>query len=332
MHHKVNINGKKPKLSPSEENPESERWLAYLDSLSWRKGELDECSWYGALRAASLGIEPQAAHDEIASRVKGGGGLRLDKIAGQLTRAYGQELELDSLDGSRPKPRVEPFEPEKLLKFALQLKSYHGKEWLRGHSPQAVDIGPEAFLEALYREGESIVILDRQKSQGGLWKRGERLSRFVSGCDGVWFLVQPVDGKFHFNPRTGRQSQRSEESVTSWRYAVLECDHEPKEIFKPLWLQLLVQMPLDIVALIDSGGKSVAAIVRIDAGSKDEWDNLGAEFKQIFVPLGADPAALTAVRLTRLPGCMRGTTNRPQELLWFNPEADEEKTILEYVK
>src|SRR6516165_6034941 len=110
MHRKVSIGGKKPKFSP---NPD-ERWLAYLDSLSWQKGKLDECSWYAALRAASLGIEPQVAHDEIVRRVKAGGGLRLDKIAGQLTRVYQQELKLDSLDGSRPKPRVEPFDAGKL--------------------------------------------------------------------------------------------------------------------------------------------------------------------------------------------------------------------------
>lgn len=38
------------------------------------------------------------------------------------------------------------------------------------------------------------------------------------------------------------------------------------------------------------------------------------------VPLGADPQALTAVRLTRLPGCWRGETNEIQRLLYFEPD------------
>jgi hypothetical protein len=83
----------------------------------------------------------------------------------------------------------------------------------------------------------------------------------------------------------------------------------------------MVQMPLDIVAMIDSGGKSIAAIVRIDAPSKEEWNLIGEELKELFVPLGADPSSLTAVRLTRLPGCYRGAAL--QDLLWFNPEARE---------
>jgi hypothetical protein len=93
---------------------------------------------------------------------------------------------------------------------------------------------------------------------------------------------------------------------------------------------MLIQMPLDIVALVDSGGKSIAAILKADARSKQEWDDFGAELKRIFVPLGADRGALTAVRLTRLPGCERIETGRMQKLLWFNPDANGERTILEY--
>ena len=110
------------------------------------------------------------------------------------------------------------------------------------------------------------------------------------------------------------------ESVTAWRYAVLECDHEPKEIWWPIWLKILVQLKLRIVSLTTSGGKSVHALVRVDCASKEEWDAFKAEHLRPLVRLGACDGSLSAVRLTRLPGCYRG--QNLQELLYLNPDAD----------
>jgi len=45
--------------------------------------------------------------------------------------------------------------------------------------------------------------------------------------------------------------------------------------------------------------------------------------------LGADPKALTAVRLSRLPQCMRGETGKLQELLYLDPDATELKPLWE---
>ena len=59
--------------------------------------------------------------------------------------------------------------------------------------------------------------------------------------------------------------------------------------------------------------------MRVDAAGKDEFDR----WKRLIVPplskLGADAAAVTGVRLTRLPGCLRG--ERMQRLLYLDPEA-----------
>jgi hypothetical protein len=99
------------------------------------------------------------------------------------------------------------------------------------------------------------------------------------------------------------------------------------------WLSALVQLPLPIVAIYTSGGKSIHALVRVDARSKSEWDALRNDLLPVLCPLGADPAAMTAVRLTRLPGMFRHGTRgkngellrysrpRMQELLWLNPDA-----------
>jgi hypothetical protein len=59
------------------------------------------------------------------------------------------------------------------------------------------------------------------------------------------------------------------------------------------------------------------ALIRIDASSKSNWDQTIGAIKPRLVNLGADPGALTAVRLTRLANCYRG--ERLQELLYLNP-------------
>jgi len=60
--------------------------------------------------------------------------------------------------------------------------------------------------------------------------------------------------------------------------------------------------------------------VRIDADSKADWDLKVGTIKPTLVTLGADPGALSAVRLTRLPQAKRG--DRIQKLLYLNPFAD----------
>ena len=168
----------------------------------------------------------------------------------------------------------------------------------------------------LYWPGESVLVFDDFKSQGrhvchldDQQGGADCLDHLVNGCrDGVWFLCNPVDGKFHPNPRLGgKRSRRSEESVTSWRYLVLESDvAEPAD-----WLAAVVQMPLRIAAIYTSGGQSIHALVRVDATSKTDWDARARRLKPLMTVLGADPAAITAVRLTRLPGCHRGQDGPP---------------------
>ena len=191
------------------------------------------------------------------------------------------------------------------------------------------------FLEHLYAPDERVLIFTRFESQGqflhwcgkGSYRLGDRdgvqavrsaLPR--GGTDGVWFLNQPVTGKWEPNvrvidERTGKPklSRRSMESVTSWRYLVLESDEAPPE----LWLKLLVMLPEPIAAIYTSGGRSIHALLRVDRGTKVEWDAYKKLVVGLYSKLGADPAAMTAVRLTRLPGCLRGS--REQRLLYLNP-------------
>ena len=212
------------------------------------------------------------------------------------------------------------------------------EKWLAEMSPVDVTTCTAAgFLDALYLPGERVIIFTDFYSQGQFihWSgRGSfRLARRpgvkavksdlpAGGPDGVWFLCQPISGEWKLNPRSldkqsrPKLSRRSEEVVTAWRYLVLESDEAPAE----LWIRFLAKLPLPIAAIYTSGGRSIHALVRVDAESKTWWD----QYKKLIMPLlsllGADPAAITAVRLTRLPGCFRG--GRMQRLLYLDPNPD----------
>lgn len=217
---------------------------------------------------------------------------------------------------------VPKFNPDLAIKTAAQVPVDITPEWLKWHSPVSVNCSVSDFLQSVFEPNENALIFNVYKSQGILWPAEIALDRFSKKHwpEGAWFLCNPVDGLTHFNPRMCKDSRRSEESVTSFRFAVLECDREPKEKWFPIWLKILVSLPLPIVSITDSAGKSAHALVRVECESKQAWDQFKREKLRPLVPLGADDGALSAVRLTRLPGCYRG--DRRQELFYLNPDAD----------
>lgn len=230
---------------------------------------------------------------------------------------------------SAPLPIVPPakpeFAPEKLKAFAQRWRPYVDTAWLAERSAivpfgSSGGLSADDYLWAVFREGEKVVVFTNQQSQGqAMWP----LQRPPAGGDeGVWYLAQPVDGLEYVNPRAKKDdgspklSRRSEESVTSWRHLVLESDEADARD----WLGALVQLPLRIVAIYTSGGRSIHALVRIDAKSKGNWDGIVKQIRPVLVTLGADPKAMSAVRLTRLPGCRRG--EKLQKLLYLNPDPE----------
>ena len=96
--------------------------------------------------------------------------------------------------------------------------------------------------------------------------------------------------------------------MTWWRYAIIESDHMETQ-------EWLVQLPVPIQAIYTSGGQSIHALTRIDAPTKGMWDHAVRTKKMaVLAVLGADPKAMTAVRLSRLPQCYSEQTGNLQEL------------------
>jgi hypothetical protein len=269
---------------------------------------------YGILKARVAGCGRAVEEREITDAIKNSGDVAWNpKMTASERRAEWLECPVD---------RVE-FDPELAVQTAERVPIDITPDWLKERSVVATSCSTEAYLESVFQAGERVLYFNRYKRQGaGLWTGGVSLGKFtrMRWKEGAWFLSNPVDGKFHWNPRTGGQSRRSQESVTSFRYAVLECDQKPKEKWFPVWLKILVQLPLPIVSITDSAGKSAHALVRVSCDTKEAWDKEKCKILRPLITLGADDGALSAVRLTRLPNCYRG--DRLQELLYLNPDAD----------
>jgi hypothetical protein len=241
--------------------------------------------------------------------------------------------------GQEPRPKREPpprpaFEPGKLARLAGKLTETVDAAYLEARSRFTCwNRSPAGVLHKLYLASEKILIFTVEQSQGaevwehpGLAGNLANLDHFKTGCEkGVWFLAQPVTGEFAEVDRLARKSnpagrsRRCEECVTAWRYALLESDKADPD----LWLKALVQWALPIAAIYLSGKRSIHVLVRLDAGSKKEWDRIVREHLEAkLVPFGTCPGSLTAVRLTRLPGCKREETGKIQQLLYLDSEPD----------
>ena len=110
---------------------------------------------------------------------------------------------------------------------------------------------------------------------------------------GAWIRVNPLDGK-----------GIKDENVTDYRYVLVESDKLPIEQQNAL----MHDLELPIVTLTHTGGKSLHAIVRIDAKSREEYRKRVAYLFDICEKNGLtiDRACKNPSRLTRLPGFQRG--------------------------
>jgi hypothetical protein len=225
-------------------------------------------------------------------------------------------------------------------------------DWLRARSPRDPrDVSATDFLEAVYEPGDKVMVFTDLRSQGnfihwvgkGSFVLGKtpdvtaRPARLPDGApQGMWFLIQPHDGRWYAVPGKTTLSRRSQRSVLSWRYMLLESDHAPQW----QWLNAICQMHLPIVAIVTSGNQGAHVLVQVDAASKAEWDAMRKSVLPTLACLGTDPDALKGLVYMRLPGAFRegkmkqvddGTGKRvsrfvpfpdgrrKQRLLYFNP-------------
>lgn len=109
---------------------------------------------------------------------------------------------------------------------------------------------------------------------------------------GAWIRVNPLDG-----------NGIKDENVTDYRYVLVESDSLPIEQQNAL----MHDLELPIATLVHTGGKSLHAIVRVDASSREEYRQRVAYMFDICEKNGLkiDRSCKNPSRLTRLPGFLR---------------------------
>lgn len=182
------------------------------------------------------------------------------------------------------------------------------------------------YLETLFEADDSVGYVTEcwQNSDGkylptaGCWDRTARklladLKHYNGDFSMVFGDTNPECGAWiRFNPLDGKGAKN--ENVTEFRYALVESDAIPVEQQNGI----MHDLKLPIAALVYSGGKSLHAIVRVDAGTYDEYRKR-VEFLYSVCDkngLKVDRQNRNPSRLSRMPGVIRN--GRKQFLIETN--------------
>jgi hypothetical protein len=199
------------------------------------------------------------------------------------------------------------------------------------------NITPEIYLDAIFDPGDRVLVFQNFYSQGDFLhvagtpeepgksyalsqERGVKAIASAlprRGPEGIWYLNNPVTGQW-LPDLKGKYSRRISDCVTAWRHVVIESDIAPAD----WWLRFLSIWPGYIKAIYSSGGRSWHVLIHAPYDTKEAMDVLLTKWaKKTLVKVGADPGALTSMRLTRLPGCRRGM--REQKLIYLAGKPDD---------
>ena len=197
------------------------------------------------------------------------------------------------------------------------------QNWIEGQEirePEEWDPAAQLikYLETLFEAGENVgyVTASWEKTdekgtrwlpQKGSWDRtAGQLIEQLNHCGGDIGAVlgdyNPVAGAWiRFNPLDGNGCKN--ENVTEYRYALVESDSTDLEKQNAI----IREMELPVACLVFSGKKSLHAIVRVDAGSYEEYRKRVNYLYEICKKNGLeiDQQNRNPSRLSRMPGVMR---------------------------
>lgn len=171
------------------------------------------------------------------------------------------------------------------------------------------------YLETLFEASENVGYVTRSYEKDGkfLPERGcydrtagrliEQLSKCGGDvCDVIGDYNLEAGAWIRFNPLDGRGVKN--ENVTEYRYALVESDETEIEAQNAI----IRELELPVACLVHSGGKSLHAIVRIDAGSYDEYRKRVDYLYTVCEKNGLkiDSQNRNPSRLSRMPGILRG--------------------------
>lgn len=193
------------------------------------------------------------------------------------------------------------------------------KNWIEArevHEPDAWDPVGEitSYLETLFEAAETVgYVMESWEKDGrylptkGAYDRTageliEALGRCGGDIGKVFGDHKPEAGAWiRFNPLDGRGVKN--ENVTDFRFALVESDTMPVE----QQYAIIQELELPVALLVHSGGKSLHAIVRIDAANYEEYRKRVDYLYTVCEKNGLkiDSQNRNPSRLSRMPGVMR---------------------------
>ena len=283
------------------------------------------------LGVANLGILAGVSVDQIFAdlRARVHGSRRvLDREIHDAIRKAAKECQL-GMHADGASPRFEPTPRPRTNKQTLAQIINAGRNWGEADiweaSPIRIDWPPEAdtsrILEFLYQPDELLFIGERYDTgEVGQTIRfaGQWIEYFKHGGTVPPHVIpNPLTGQ-EGQTKSGEPSHRADSCVRSHRFAVVEFDGLSREDQIRFWSAI----KLPVAALIDSGGKSLHAWVKVDCPGAEAWERDVERrlYMERLIPLGVDSTCRNEARLSRLPGHFRGETNRWQRVLYLAPE------------
>jgi hypothetical protein len=147
------------------------------------------------------------------------------------------------------------------------------------------------------------------------WLKHFKNSQAPRSDAGAWVRFNPVLRRYG----SGDNGSQTDADVAAYRFLLIESDHLPIGMQISLWSRL----PMPVAALIDTGGRSVHAWLKVDCADEKDYRETVADFYRALARFGICRANKNPSRLSRLPGVTRkigGVGAREQRLLYLNPE------------
>lgn len=200
------------------------------------------------------------------------------------------------------------------------------------------------FIQALFKPEEYVgFVVDSMQDDNGKWKPASQgvykmtAKQILAAIKKHPDEIEAVIGDYNndagawirFNPLDGEGISNA--NVTEYRYALIESDTLEVEKQRAL----MEELKLPIAVMTFSGGKSIHAIVKIDAITESDYKEKVDYLYRICKENGLeiDRQNKNASRMTRMPGVIRG--NRKQFIIEQNVGCvsfDEWKEYIENLK
>ncbi len=243
--------------------------------------------------------------NSAASSVTGGTIVKMAKDAGWVPPNTSYDLDYDSV--------ITVDDPAWLIADVATIRSHAPVTPMFDTWDPAREI--ITYLETMYSTDDYVNVVTKSydkegkflPSSVGTTKYAGDLIEALSRCNGdignvfgdynkaagAWIRINPLDGNGVKN-----------DNVEDFKYCLIESDSMPIDD----QAKIIRSLELPVAALVHSGGKSVHAIVKVDAADRKQYDERVRHIIEICNANGleVDTSNKNPARLSRLPGCERG--------------------------